>query len=318
MPNTVVPLYIGCLTLPAFVVANTQDGIARSHDWMRLGLMPQFIVRQSLIIGFTAGAFALGFNLGATAAMLASAAAVWIAMIGQMIVLNRRLARPYRARPQGLRFPRLARGLAADPAGRELLSAAVLHRRAGAAAIPLLRRGRRLFRRGEDAGAGVLHSLRDVGDDGASLRRISRARRQGAAVGLCRACDQVDVLAVARRDHRAAGARQAAAVAVRAAIRRRLRHHVHRRHRPRGALGDRPGRAAAQHARPPAHLRAGLCAGVRHEPGAVPRCWCRASAATAPRPRPRSRWRSRRCCCSGSCGSGSGCTCWRSGSSDEA
>src|SRR3984957_769722 len=89
--SEVIPLYVGCLTLPAFVVANTQDGIARSHDWMRLGLMPQFIVRQSLIIGFTAGAFALGFHLGATAAMLASAAAVWIAMIGQMIVLNRRL-----------------------------------------------------------------------------------------------------------------------------------------------------------------------------------------------------------------------------------
>lgn len=86
-----VPLYIGCLTLPAFVVANTQDGIARSHDWMRLGLMPQFIIRQALIIGFTAGAFVLGFHLGATAAMLASAAAVWTAMIGQMIVLNRRL-----------------------------------------------------------------------------------------------------------------------------------------------------------------------------------------------------------------------------------
>lgn len=91
-PATVVPLYIGCATLPAFVVANTQDGIARSHDWMRLGLMPQFIVRQSLIIGFTAGAFVLGFHLGATAAMLASVAAVWIAMLGQMLVLNRRLA----------------------------------------------------------------------------------------------------------------------------------------------------------------------------------------------------------------------------------
>src|SRR3981189_3741172 len=86
--NAAGPLYVGCITLPAFVVANTQDGIARSHDWMRLGLMPQFIVRQSLIIGITAGAFALGFNLGATAAMLASAAAVWIAMIGQMMVLN--------------------------------------------------------------------------------------------------------------------------------------------------------------------------------------------------------------------------------------
>ncbi|MDR6663079.1 O-antigen/teichoic acid export membrane protein [Tardiphaga robiniae] len=90
--NTVVPLYLGCLTLPAFVVANTQDGIARSHDWMRLGLMPQFIIRQALIIGYTAGAFALGFKLGATIAMLASVAAVWVAMIGQMIVLNRRLS----------------------------------------------------------------------------------------------------------------------------------------------------------------------------------------------------------------------------------
>src|SRR6478735_3765789 len=90
--NAIAPLYIGCVILPAFVVANTQDGIARSHDWMRLGLMPQFVVRQSLIIGLTAGAFVLGFNLGATAAMAASAAAVWIAMIGQMIVLNRRLS----------------------------------------------------------------------------------------------------------------------------------------------------------------------------------------------------------------------------------
>jgi len=88
----IVPLYVGCATLPAFVVANTQDGIARSHDWMRLGLMPQFIVRQTLIISFTAGAFVLGFNLGATAAMLASFAAVWLAMLGQMIVLNSRLA----------------------------------------------------------------------------------------------------------------------------------------------------------------------------------------------------------------------------------
>jgi O-antigen/teichoic acid export membrane protein len=90
--GAIVPLYIGCLTLPPFVVANTQDGIARSHDWMRLGLMPQFIVRQGLIIGFTAGAFALGLHLGATVAMAASAAAVWLAMIGQMIMLNRRLA----------------------------------------------------------------------------------------------------------------------------------------------------------------------------------------------------------------------------------
>jgi O-antigen/teichoic acid export membrane protein len=103
-PGAVTPLYIGCLTLPAFVVANTQDGIARSHDWMRLGLMPQFIVRQSLIIGFTAGALVLGFHLGAVVAMLASAGAVWIAMIGQMLVLNRRLAGHIEAGPKAYDF----------------------------------------------------------------------------------------------------------------------------------------------------------------------------------------------------------------------
>src|SRR3979490_2826582 len=48
--NAVVPLYIGCLTLPAFVVANTQDGIARSHDWMRLGPMAPFLRLPSLLI----------------------------------------------------------------------------------------------------------------------------------------------------------------------------------------------------------------------------------------------------------------------------
>ncbi|WP_041748041.1 flippase [Bradyrhizobium cosmicum] len=91
-PAEVLPLYIGCMTLPAFVVANTQDGIARSHDWMQLGLMPQFIIRQALIIGITACAFLLGYHIGAVAAMVASAGAVWIAMTGQMVVLNRKLA----------------------------------------------------------------------------------------------------------------------------------------------------------------------------------------------------------------------------------
>ena len=99
-PAAELPLYIGCMTLPAFVVANTQDGIARSHDWMQLGLMPQFIIRQALIIGITASAFILGFHLGAVTAMVASAAAVWIAMAGQMAVLNRKLSGEVEAGPK--------------------------------------------------------------------------------------------------------------------------------------------------------------------------------------------------------------------------
>jgi O-antigen/teichoic acid export membrane protein len=98
--NTISSLYIACTILPALVLANVQDGIARSYDWMRLALTPQFIVRQSLIIGFTAGAFAIGANIGAEEAMKFSAAAVWIAMIGQMIFLNRRLEAEVEAGPR--------------------------------------------------------------------------------------------------------------------------------------------------------------------------------------------------------------------------
>jgi O-antigen/teichoic acid export membrane protein len=87
----IIPLYLGCATLPPFVLANVQDGIARAYDWMRLALMPQFIVRQALIIGFTGAAFLAGARLNAIDAMNASALAVWLAMIGQLLLLNRRL-----------------------------------------------------------------------------------------------------------------------------------------------------------------------------------------------------------------------------------
>jgi O-antigen/teichoic acid export membrane protein len=95
-----VPLYVGCTILPALVLGNVQDGIARSHDWMRLALTPQFIVRQALIIGFTAGAVAIGAQVSAEEAMKFSTAAVWIAMIAQMIFLNRRLKGAVEAGPR--------------------------------------------------------------------------------------------------------------------------------------------------------------------------------------------------------------------------
>lgn len=88
----VVPFYLALLTLPAFVVANIQDAMARAWDWMRLGLMPTYIVRQGLLIALTGGALLIGFKLDATAAMIASAIAVWIAMLCQLVPLNRRLA----------------------------------------------------------------------------------------------------------------------------------------------------------------------------------------------------------------------------------
>jgi O-antigen/teichoic acid export membrane protein len=91
-PAMIAPLYLGLLTLPAFVAANIQDGMARAYDWMKLALLPAFIVRQGLVIGFTLGAVAMGFGFDATTAMAISAAAVWLAMIAQGLPLGRRLA----------------------------------------------------------------------------------------------------------------------------------------------------------------------------------------------------------------------------------
>jgi hypothetical protein len=63
----------------------------------------------------------------------------------QMIVLNRRLGGHIEPGPKAYDF-RGWLAVATDPAGGKLLSAVVLHRRAGAAAIPLLRRSGCLFR----------------------------------------------------------------------------------------------------------------------------------------------------------------------------
>ena len=269
--GAVVPLYIGCATLPPFVVANTQDGIARSHDWMRLGLMPQFIVRQALIIGFTFGLFALGFNLGATAAMIASAGAVWVAMIGQMIVLNRRLASHVEAGPK-----------AYDIRGWLAISLPILlvesfYLLLSYTDVLVLQQ----FRSSEEVGVyfAVVKTLALVSFihyamSATTAHRFAEYNALGDKARLsayvAHAINWTFWPSLAATIA-AARARQAAALAVWAAIRRRLRHHVRRRGRTRGALRDRPGRAAAQHARPSAHLRAGLCAGLRHERRALRR-----------------------------------------------
>ncbi len=106
-------------------------------------------------------------------------------MIGQMIAPEPAAALPPSTpAPRATRFEAGLLVLVADHAGRELLSAAVLYRRADAAAVPLVRRRRCLFRCCEDAGAGVVHSLRNVGHHGASFQRVPCLRRHRATVGL--------------------------------------------------------------------------------------------------------------------------------------
>jgi O-antigen/teichoic acid export membrane protein len=88
----VVPLYLACITLPMFAFARVQEGIARSYNWVNLALVPQYILRSVLLIGFMAAAHVLGFATNAATAMAAVVFAIWMSTMIQLLVLDRRLA----------------------------------------------------------------------------------------------------------------------------------------------------------------------------------------------------------------------------------
>jgi O-antigen/teichoic acid export membrane protein len=99
----VMPLYLACVALPVFALGRMQDGIARSHDWMNLALMPAYIWRSLLLIGVMAAAYLAGFPTDASTAMLAVIVTTWITVAGQTLVMNRRLARKIESGPKTYR-----------------------------------------------------------------------------------------------------------------------------------------------------------------------------------------------------------------------
>lgn len=89
---TVIPLYIACISLPAYALATTQDGIARSYYWVGLSILPTYVIRQLILTALMGGAFAFGLGTDATTALILAAAAIWFSTLSQGFILNRRLA----------------------------------------------------------------------------------------------------------------------------------------------------------------------------------------------------------------------------------
>jgi O-antigen/teichoic acid export membrane protein len=86
----VMPLYLACVAVPLFTLGRTQDGIARSYDWINLALMPAYVIRSVLLIVVMGAAHALKLPTDASTAMFAAVATTWATVIGQTIVMNRR------------------------------------------------------------------------------------------------------------------------------------------------------------------------------------------------------------------------------------
>ena len=82
---TVIPLYLACVSLPAYALSNVQDGISRSHDWVALGIMPTYIFRQILLTILMGGAFIAGVPIDAVTAMMLSCIAIWLPLLGQLM-----------------------------------------------------------------------------------------------------------------------------------------------------------------------------------------------------------------------------------------
>jgi len=89
---TVIPLYLACAALPAYALSNVQDGISRSYDWVALGIVPTYIVRQLLLTAFMAAAYLAGLPLDAITAMVLAGLALWLPLLGQLVILRRRLS----------------------------------------------------------------------------------------------------------------------------------------------------------------------------------------------------------------------------------
>ena len=88
----VVPLLIGCAVLPICGLSQVQSGIARSYGWVNLGLSPAYVFRQLLLLALLGLAVAIGVAMNAVTTMLTVAVASWGVVIGQAVVLDRRLA----------------------------------------------------------------------------------------------------------------------------------------------------------------------------------------------------------------------------------
>ena len=169
----VIPLYLACMIVPAYALANVQEGIARSYDWIGLAMMPAYVVRQLLLTVLMATAYFAQLPMTAVTAMIVAGVSIWLPTLGQLLIVNWRLSRRIERGPKSLRLQGLAAHGTAHPDGRGLLFAACLLRCSGPAAFPAAAGGCHLLRRRQDAGAGLVHLLLRVRDHGASLQQLS-------------------------------------------------------------------------------------------------------------------------------------------------
>ena len=89
--DLVLPFYFACIALPFYSLNFMLDGIARSYNWVRLALVPAYILRPVLLIAAVVWARTAGLKLDATLVCGLVALAAWLSAFAQLLQLNRSL-----------------------------------------------------------------------------------------------------------------------------------------------------------------------------------------------------------------------------------
>jgi O-antigen/teichoic acid export membrane protein len=100
----VIPLYLACVTMPAYALANVQEGISRSYDWVALAMAPAYVARQLLLTVLMAAAYFAHLPMTAVTAMIVAGVSIWLPTLWQMLLVNRRLAKRIEPGPKAYEF----------------------------------------------------------------------------------------------------------------------------------------------------------------------------------------------------------------------
>jgi O-antigen/teichoic acid export membrane protein len=100
----VIPLYLACVTMPAYALANVQEGISRSYDWISLAMAPAYVARQLLLTVLMAAAYFAHLPMTAVTAMIVAGVSIWLPTLWQMLLVNRRLAKRIEPGPKAYEF----------------------------------------------------------------------------------------------------------------------------------------------------------------------------------------------------------------------
>src|SRR5712691_10313966 len=104
--HMVIPLYLACITMPAYELAKVQEGISRSYDWVGLAMMPAYVCRQLLLALLMAAAYFAHFPTDATTAMIVAGVSIWLPTFAQLVLVNRRLKARIERGPRTYAFGR--------------------------------------------------------------------------------------------------------------------------------------------------------------------------------------------------------------------